>query len=109
MANIPEFEWTIDASGKTEDVIATVQAATCAPYKKLTKKFVDTSMVYVEVDVSPSDEDLVDFERARAALLAELADVKAPYAGVCARYQSNRQALGGYTMSISCSAYDRWE
>src|SRR5207253_52102 len=101
------FEWSIDHSGELAAVVKFVEDAKLEPYKKLVRDPIKGE--HVEVDVYPSDEDLADFERARASLLSELADVRTPFAGVFAGYRDNRSAIGGYHMAVSVAAYERWE
>lgn len=115
-----EYEWSIDTSGTIEKVIAEVEELQPKPYKKLVGEVVakktnaagdvvKSKLQYKEVEVTPTAENKADFERARASILAELADIKTPFAGVCARYQPNREPLGGYRLSIDVAAYERME
>lgn len=110
MSDAVEYLWMIDTSGKLEDVIRYVKDFKLTSFKKLVRSSSDGAIVHVEIKVEPSEEDIADMERARTAILAELADVKMPFAGVCARYLSNARSLGaGYTMSIAIAAYSRME
>lgn len=102
--NSREFEWELDTSGALADVVKYVEDVQLKPYNKWIR---DPLTGMVQVEIKPTDEDLTDFERVRTAILAELADIKTPFAGVCGRYVANREALGGYTMSINISAYAR--
>jgi hypothetical protein len=114
-----EYLWNINHSGPLEDVIEHVQNAQPPRCQRSVPKVVAKKMAAgvmkqsrVEhrlVEVTPSKEDIADFERAKAAILAELADIRRPFAGVCARYDENPERLGGYVLTISISAYDRME
>jgi hypothetical protein len=121
---ILEYEWSIDTSGKLEDVIAAVEAAQPLPYKRLVGKpvvkktnaagdAVKTRMEYKEKEVTPNEVDVADFELAQTAILEALAAQRAegrhPFAGVCARFRPNRDPLGGYELNLSIAAYDRLE
>lgn len=112
-----EYLWTINTSGPIAEVIEHVSNATLPQcikqvpelYEKKAQGGVMTQggVRFVEVEVEPSEEDVRDFARAKRAILAELEDVKTPFAGVTAHYVENPSHLGGYTMRISVSAYDR--
>lgn len=102
--NSRDYEWALDTSGKLADVIKHVREIKLEPYPKWVRHPQNGMM---QVEIEPSEEDLADFERVRKALLEELSDIKSPFAGVCGRYVENRDALGGYTLSVSVSAYER--
>lgn len=97
------YEWAIDVSGELDDVVIAVEDAQPLPNRRMVR----IEGVLKEVEVLPSQEDIADFERARSAILRELHDINTPFAGVCARYVENPLDLGGYTLSVSVSAFEK--
>jgi hypothetical protein len=102
--NSRDYLWALDHSGKTADVVAHVRAFSLLPYPKWIRHPQNGMM---QVEITPTKDDLADLETVRKALLVALADIETPFAGVCGRYVKNREGLGGHTLSVSVSAYER--